>query len=99
MYTIGTFLLILLNIAQWVIIIQVILSWLVNFNVLNMSQPLVYQIYSGLNAITEPVYRRIRRFIPSAGGLDFAPLVALLAIILLEIFIGNNLMSRGVRIG
>ncbi|MEL6795090.1 MAG: YggT family protein, partial [Pseudomonadota bacterium] len=73
------------------IIIQAIMSWLISFNVLNIRQPLVYQIWSGLNRITEPVYKPIRKFIPPMGGLDLTPIVVLVGIFALQTIIANNL--------
>jgi len=70
----------LLTIAFWIILIHVIMSWLINFNVINVRQPLVYQIWTGLNRLTEPVYRPIRRMLPDLGGIDLAPLIVFLAI-------------------
>ncbi len=76
--------LIILDIATFVIIAQAILSWLVSFGVLNLQNGMVRQIWYGLQTLTEPVYRPIRNILPSAGGLDFTPIVVILAIIFLE---------------
>ena len=86
-------LMLVLNVAQFLVLAQVIMSWLINFQVLNLRQPLVYQIWSGLNRLLEPVYSRLRRFIPPMGGIDLAPLAFLLIIIALEIVIKNNLYA------
>jgi YggT family protein len=86
-------LLMLLDIAKWLILAQVIMSWLINFQVLNLRQPLVWQIWNGLNRILEPVYAQVRRFIPSAGGMDFAPLVMLVVVYALRIVLVNNMMA------
>jgi len=83
-------LLLILNVAQWIILAHIIMSWLINFQVLNLRQPLVYQIWNGLNALLDPVYSRLRSFLPNMGGLDLAPLVALLAIYALRIILINN---------
>ena len=91
MSSIAQILLVVLSLAWWVIIIQAVMSWLISFNILNIRQPFIYQVWSSLNAVTEPVYRRIRQFLPNTGGLDFAPIVALLAIMALRIVIANNL--------
>jgi YggT family protein len=80
-----------LDIARWIVLAHVIMSWLINFQVLNLRQPLVAQIWYGLNRTLEPVYSRVRRVIPAMGGIDFAPLVVLFAIIALKIIIQNNL--------
>lgn len=84
-------LLMILNFAWWIIIIQAVMSWLISFNVLNIRQPFVYQVWSGLNRVTEPVYRPIRNVLPSMGGLDLTPVVVLIAIAALQVVIANNL--------
>ena len=73
-------LLMILNVVWWIVIIHVIMSWLINFQVLNLRQPLVGQVWDGLNRLLNPIYSRIRRFLPDMGGLDLAPLIVLLAI-------------------
>lgn len=88
-------LLMLIQVAQWVVIAHVIMSWLINFNVLNLRQPLVWQLWNGLNRVLEPVYSRVRRILPSTAGIDFAPLAVLLAILAAEIVVRNNLYSFG----
>ena len=80
-----------LNVIWWIVIAHVIMSWLINFQVLNLRQPLVAQIWDGLNRILEPVYSRIRSFLPNMGGLDLAPLIVLLAIYAVRIVIANNI--------
>lgn len=82
--------LLILNIAQFLIIVHIILSWLINFNVLSVRSPIVASIWDGSNRLLEPVYRRIRSFLPDLGGLDLAPLVALLAIYAIRIVLINN---------
>lgn len=77
-------LLLVLRIAQWIILIHVIMSWLINFQVLNLRQPLVAQIWYGLNRILDPIYSRIRSILPNLGGIDLAPLIALIAIFFLQ---------------
>lgn len=70
----------LLMIVSWVIIAQVILSWLLAFNILNTGSGGVRAFIKALERVTEPVYRPLRRILPDFGGLDFAPLVVLLVI-------------------
>ena len=83
-------LMLLLNIVWFVIIAHVIMSWLINFQVLNLRQPLVAQIWDGLNRLLEPVYSRVRSFLPQMGGLDLAPLVVLIVVAVLRILLINN---------
>ena len=84
-------LMLILDIAQFIIIAHIIMSWLINFQVLNLRQPLVASIWQGLNGLLEPVYNRVRRFLPNIGGLDLAPLVVLLAVYALRIILVNNM--------
>ena len=70
----------LLTILTWIIIIQVILSWLLAFNVLNTSSQGVRSIAVAMDRITAPLYRPIRRVLPDFGGIDFSPLVILILI-------------------
>ena len=70
----------LLNVLSWIIIIQVILSWLFAFNVLNTSSGGVRAFVIALDRITAPLYRPIRRILPDFGGIDFSPLVILILI-------------------
>ena len=81
----------ILDVVWFLILAQVILSWLIQFQVLNLRQPLVAQIWDGLNRLFEPVYRPIRRVLPDLGGIDLAPLILLLGIYALRIVIANNM--------
>jgi YggT family protein len=85
---------ILLNVLWWLIILQVILSWLVAFNVLNTSSQGVRRFLAALDRLLEPLYRPFRRILPDFGGLDLAPVVVLLLIsILINPVISNALRS------
>ena len=75
---------ILLNVLWWVIILQVILSWLFAFNVLNPSSQGVRAFANALEKITSPLYRPIRKVLPDFGGIDFSPVVLLLAIMVVQ---------------
>ncbi|MCB1371085.1 MAG: YggT family protein [Rhodovulum sp.] len=83
-------LLLVLDLAWWIVIAHVIMSWLINFNVLNRNQPLVWQIWVGLNRILEPVYGPIRRFLPDMGGLDLSPIIVIVALYAIRIVLINN---------
>lgn len=91
MGSLGQILMMVLDVALFIIIVHVIMSWLINFNVLNLRQPLVAQLWDALNRVLNPVYARVRSFLPATGGVDFAPLVVILAIYALQIVIRNNL--------
>jgi YggT family protein len=74
----------ILNIANFVVLVHIIMSWLINFQVLNLRQPLVASIWDGLNRLLEPLYSRIRKVLPAMGGLDLAPLVVIIVIFFLQ---------------
>ena len=74
----------LLSVLMWIIIIQAVLSWLVQFNVVNTHNDFVRQFFYALGRLTEPLYRPIRRVMPDFGALDFSPLVVLLVIQILR---------------
>lgn len=74
----------LLSVLMWIIIIQVVLSWLFAFNVLNTSSQGVRAFALALERITAPIYRPIRRLMPDFGGIDFSPLVILILIAVLK---------------
>ncbi|MGH1576175.1 YggT family protein [Planktotalea sp.] len=86
-------LLLILDIAWFFIVAHVIMSWLINFQVLNLGQPIVAQIWYGINRLLEPVYSKIRSFLPNMAGIDLAPLVALVGIYALRIIIQNNMSA------
>src|SRR5438270_7540682 len=74
----------LLTILTWIIIGQVILSWLLAFNVLNIHSNGVRTFIVALDRLTAPLYRPIRRMLPDFGGIDFSPLVVLILIQVIE---------------
>ena len=90
MTSILQILLLLLDVVQWVILAHIIMSWLINFQVLNLRQPLVAQIWDALNRLLEPIYGRVRSVLPNLGGVDLAPLIVLLAVYALRIVLVNN---------
>ncbi|NKB42813.1 MAG: YggT family protein [Alphaproteobacteria bacterium] len=71
----------------YVVIAAVIMSWLTNFGVINTQNRIVYMIGSALNQLTEPAFRKIRRYIPIMGGLDLSPIVLLLGLWLAQSYV------------
>ncbi len=71
---------IVLGLFVWILILAVIMSWLISFNVVNTTNRFVHMFSDDLYRITEPALRPIRRFMPSLGGLDLSPIVLLLVI-------------------
>jgi YggT family protein len=83
-------LLMLVNVIWYIVIAHVVMSWLINFQVLNLRQPIVAQIWYGLNRLLDPIYSRVRRFLPDMGGIDLAPLVVLLGLMAVRIVLMRN---------
>jgi YggT family protein len=75
----------------FVVIVNAILSWLIAFDVLNIRNPTIYRIVRALDAITDPLLRPLRRFIPTLGGMDLSPIVLILLLQALKILIANTI--------
>jgi YggT family protein len=90
---------VLLNVLWWIVFVQVILSILISFNVINTYNDFVRSLWTGLERLTEPVYRPIRRILPDARPLDLAPMAVLLIIFILQTIlvpaIARALMTPG----
>lgn len=79
----------LLNVLVWIIIIQVILSWLFVFNVLNTNSQGLRAFVGALDRLTAPLYRPIRKVLPDFGGIDFSPIVLILLIKVVQLLLGG----------
>lgn len=82
---------ILLNVLWWIIVVQAVLSVLISFNVINTYNDFVSSLWRGLNTLTEPIYRPIRRVLPDTGPMDFAPFVVLILIAIINYAVLPNL--------
>jgi YggT family protein len=74
----------ILEIYKWIVIAAVIVSWLTAFNVINVHNNFVRTLLRILLALTEPVFRPIRRVIPPIGGLDLSPIIVFVLIWFLQ---------------
>ena len=74
----------LLKLYSYVVIMNVIISWLIAFNILNTQNRFVYVILDFTYRLTEPFLNRIRRFLPNLGALDISPIILLLLIWFIE---------------
>ena len=70
----------IINIYEWIVIIYVILSWLVAFNILNTQNRLVYSILDFTYRATNPILDKLKNYIPNLGQIDIAPVVLLLGL-------------------
>ncbi|MDZ7711460.1 MAG: YggT family protein [Roseovarius sp.] len=90
MQSLFQILMLLLDVLWFFVIAHVIMSWLINFQVLNLRQQFVAQIWYGLNRLLEPLYAPVRSILPNMGGIDLAPLVVLIGVYALRIILMNN---------
>ncbi|RMD88573.1 MAG: YggT family protein [Alphaproteobacteria bacterium] len=82
-----------IDIYTWFLIVWVILSWLVAFNVINTYNRFISMVMDFLYRITEPALRPIRRVIPDLGGIDISPLILLLLLQAFQIFFNDTIVS------
>ena len=90
------FLDIVLDFIKWFIILGAVMSWLIGFNIVNRSNPVVRAIWDFLTQVTEPLYKPIRRWLPRTGGLDFAPLVVIFIILFIQVVVFGNLRTLAI---
>ena len=93
MLTIIQAVLLILGVIRFFVIAHFIMSWLLRFDVLNIRQEFVGQVWYGLERVLEPIYSRVRRVMPDLGGIDLSPIVVLVGIEILRIFQMNNMAA------
>ena len=74
----------ILKLYSYVVVDNVIISWLIAFSVLNTQNRFVYSILELSYRLTDPILNKIRRFIPNLGSLDISPIILLLLIWFVE---------------
>lgn len=82
-----------LDLYKWAVIIWVVLSWLVQFNVINSHNQFVRTVGRALDQVVDPVLRRIRRVVPMFGNLDISPIILFLLILLVQLIIGRLIVQ------
>ncbi len=80
----GKLLLLVLDVFFWIIIVQVVMSWLIAFQVVNTSNPQAQNFIKLLQKITDPVYKPLRKIIPAVAGIDLTPIIIIFGISLLK---------------
>ena len=74
----------ILKLYSYVVIANVVISWLIAFNILNTQNRFVYSILELTYRLTDPILNKIRQFIPNLGSLDISPVILLLLIWFIE---------------
>ena len=81
----------LIELAIILVLVTAVLSWLVQFDIINLRNPTMYRIVRALDQLTEPLLRPIRRFMPNLGGIDISPIILLLLLKALQILLARTL--------
>lgn len=89
MSIIGQFLLFLLDVCFWIIIIQVVLSWLITFEVINIRNQQAANFVRLIDRVTAPVFTPLRKVIPPIAGIDITPIIVIFAIYLLKSIVAS----------
>ena len=74
----------ILKLYSYVVIANVVVSWLIAFNILNTQNRFVHSILEFSYRLTDPILNKIRRFLPNLGSLDISPIILLLLIWFIE---------------
>ncbi|CAN1545308.1 COG0762 Predicted integral membrane protein [Sphingomonadaceae bacterium] len=88
----------LIGIVTTVVIVQFVLSLLIAFNVVNLSNNFVASIWQALNMILDPFLKPIRRIMPDTGMIDFSPIVLIIGLRIIQMLLGglyNDLYMSG----
>jgi YggT family protein len=69
-----------MDIYKFILIVWIVLSWLISFNIVNRYQPFVSRLYQFLEQLTDPVLRYLRQYIPLIGSVDITPVILFIAL-------------------
>ena len=81
----------ILKIYSYVVIANVIISWLIAFNIVNMQNKIVVTILYATNRLTDPLLNPVRRILPNLGGIDISPIILVLCLLFVQDYIRFNL--------
>jgi YggT family protein len=79
----------LITIVSTVVIVQFILSLLISFNVVSLSNNIVASLWHSLNLILDPFLKPIRRIMPDTGMIDFSPIVLIVGLRIIQMLLGG----------
>lgn len=84
MHALGQFLIFVLDVYFYIVVIEVVASWLVVFEVINLRNPRAENFLRLLRRATDPVMAPIRKVVPPIGGIDITPIIVIFAIFMLQ---------------
>lgn len=98
MVTLGKLLLLCLDIYLWIVIVMVVTSWLIAFEVINTKSDQAKNLTDLLAKLTDPIFKPIQKYVPSIGGIDVTPIIVIFGIILakelvIRIFFGQTVVT------
>lgn len=77
---IGSFFVLIITVYIWIVIIEVGLSWLIAFEIVNKENDAAKKLTSQLSRFTDPAYKHLRKYIPPIGGIDISPLILIIGL-------------------
>ena len=80
-----------IDIYFYILIINIVLSWLIAFNIVNMQNKIVVTILYTTNRLTDPLLNPVRRILPNLGGIDISPIILVLCLLFVQDYIRFNL--------
>ncbi len=81
----------IIDIYFYILIINIVLSWLIAFNIVNMQNKIVVSILYATNRLTDPLLNPVRRILPNLGGIDISPIILVLCLLFVQDYIRFNL--------
>ena len=70
----------IINLFQFILVIYIVGTWLINFNIINSNNRFIYSIMEAMYRLCEPSLNLVRRYIPTFGSLDLSPIVVYLGL-------------------
>ena len=70
----------IINLFQLILVIYIIFTWLINFNIINTSNRLIYTLMDAMHRLCEPSLNFVRRYLPNFGSIDLSPIVVYLGL-------------------
>ena len=81
----------IIDIYFYILIINIVLSWLIAFNIVNMQNKIVVTMLYATNRLTDPLLNPVRRILPNLGGIDISPIILVLCLLFVQDYIRFNL--------
>jgi len=80
-----------IDIYFYILIINILLSWLIAFNIVNTQNKIVVTVLYATSRLTDPLLNPVRRIIPNLGGIDISPIILVLCLLFIQDYIRFNL--------